>query len=574
MSTAALAAGGAGTAERALPALQRAYFYVVALVAIHMIVLGVANLVRVGAEIALGAPSGGFTGLPFVFAEFNRPRELYREQASLAIALLLIAVPVWWLHFRAAEAAARRSPVERGTALRSAYLHLVILVTALLVFGYGQRTIRLVLMALVVGPENGTYLQADPLWQPHAAGAFAMVVAAAGALVFHVRVARADRAAGVLSERAAELGHLVRYALAAVGLVFLAFTLATTLATLWQRVLFPYPEPVPAIGGGSRFLPPSNAEQFRFDIANAIPSIITGAALWLGAWIPAQRAVRRERDIERASLTRKLAIYLVVGIAALVVLFGLTTVIASFVARALGERMSDVDLGRQIGSPGMFALVFGAVWWYHRRVVEGEATRETEARRAAGIRRAYYYLIAAIGLAMAAVGAAGAIGAIGSGAFGMMNHDARESATWMALVLVGGPAWAFHFYAQQRRLDDDERRSLQRRAYLYLVILGSVAGVLVFGSAFLFNLLKGVLALRFDLALVHDLWHFGVDTAVGAVAVAWHYRLVRGDRAALAAAGLEETYHVTLVVRAADREAARARVAAALEGQSDIVVRG
>ena len=75
-------------AERPLPTVQRAYFYLVALVAIHMVVLAVANLLRVGAELALGAPSGGFTGLPFVFNEFSRPRDLYREQASLAIAHL------------------------------------------------------------------------------------------------------------------------------------------------------------------------------------------------------------------------------------------------------------------------------------------------------------------------------------------------------------------------------------------------------------------------------------------------------------------------------------------------------
>ena len=61
---------------------------------------------------------------------------------------------------------------------------------------------------------------------------------------------------------------------------------------------------------------------------------------------------------------------------------------------------------------------------------------------------------------------------------------------------------------------------------------------------------------------------------VGAVALAWHFRLVRADRAALAAAGLEETYHVTLLVKAADRAAAQARVTAALAGQADITVRG
>ena len=550
--------------------MQRAYFYVVLLVAIHMIVLGVANLVRVGAEIALGAPSGGFTGLPFVFAEFNRPREQYREQASLAIALLLVAVPAWYLHYRAADAAARRSLLERGSALRSAYLQIVVLVTALLVFGYGQRVIHLVLQAALVG--DSTFFRLEPSWEARAAGALAMVIAAAGALVFHVRLAAADRATGALSGRAAELGHLVRYGLALIGLAFFTFSFASLLTTLWQQVLFPFPEPsIPA--GVSRSNPPRPGlgEMVRFDFVNSLPAMVGGVVLWAAAWFRAERAVRAGR--EAVPTVRRIAVYLVVAVSALAVLFSLTSAIALVLARALGDRTTDESLGRDLGTSVPFAVVFAVVWWYHRRVVEGDAARETEAARA-GIRRAYYYLVAAIGLAMAAIGAAGAIGAVGSGWLGLMNHDARETAMWIALVLVGGPAWAFHWRVSQKRLDDDERRSLQRRVYLYLAILGSVAAVLVFGSALLFNLLKGLLAFHFDLALWHDLWHFSVDSAVGAVALAWHFRLVRADRAALAAAGLEDTYHVTLLVKAADRAAAQARVAAALQGQPDITVRG
>ena len=555
--------------DRPLPAVQRAYFYVVLLVAIHMIVLGVANLLRVGAEIALGAPSGGFTGLPFVFAEFNRPREQYREQASLAIALLLVAVPAWYLHYRAADAAARRSLAERGSALRSAYLQIVVLVTALLIFGYGQRVLRLVLQAVLVGDVS--FFPLEPSWQARAAGALAMAIAAAGALVFHLRLAAADRGTGALSGRAAALGQIVRYALAVIGLFFFAFSFASTLAGLWQRLLFPFPDPVFPPGAPSRPVP-DRGVSLRFDLANAVPGIVSGLVLWLAAWIPAQRVAFGADIVERTSVARRLAVYFVIAVSALVVLFGLVATVAPVLARALGERITDADLGRVIGSPLVFAAVFAAVWWYHRRVIEREAKRE--AGSAAGIRRAYYYLIAAIGLAMAAIGAAGAIGAVGSGLLRLMDHDPRETATWISLVLVGGPAWAFHWRAQQRRLDDDERRSLQRRVYLYLAILGSVAAVLVFGSALLFNLLKGVLAFSFDLALWHDLWHFSVDTAVGAVALAWHFRLVRADRAALAAAGLEETYHVTLLVKAADRAAAQARVAAAVQGQPDITVRG
>jgi hypothetical protein len=560
-------------AERPLPAVQRAYFYVVLLVAIHMIVLGVANLLRVGAEIALDAPSGGFTGLPFVFAEFNRPREQYREQASLAIALLLVAVPAWYLHYRAADGAARRSPEERGSALRSAYLQIVVLITALLVFGYGMRVLRLVLQAVLVGDDQ--LLPLEPSWEARALGALAMVIAAAGALVFHLRVAAADRVSGALSGRAADLGHLVRYALAVIGLFFFAFSLATTLAGLWERLLFPFPEPLFPPGGPGIQPPRASREtSLLFDLANALPGIISGLALWLAAWLPAQRAAARPEDTQRTSVPRRLALYFVIAVSAFIVLFSVTLAIASVLARVLGERINDADLGRQIGSPVFFAIVFGVVWWYHRRVVESEATRETAAGRAAGIRRGYYYLVAAIGLAMAAIGAAGAIGAVGSGLLALMDHDARETATFIALVLVGAPAWAFHWRAQQRRLDDVERRSLQRRVYLYLVVLGSVAAVLVFGSAFLFNLLKALLAFSFDLEVVHDMWHFAVDSAVGAAALAWHFRLVRADRTALAAAGVEETYHVTLVVRAADRAAAQARVASALEGQADIIVRG
>ena len=81
---------------RPLPALQRAYFYLVALVAIHMVVLGISNLLRVGAEVSLKAPFGGFTGLPFPVWDYNRPNDVYREQASLALALLVVGAPAWF----------------------------------------------------------------------------------------------------------------------------------------------------------------------------------------------------------------------------------------------------------------------------------------------------------------------------------------------------------------------------------------------------------------------------------------------------------------------------------------------
>ena len=557
---------------RTLPAVQRAYLYIVALVAIHMIVLAVANLLRVGAEIAMNAPSGGFTGLPFVFSDFNSPRELYREQASLAIALLAVGGPAWWLSFRAADGAARRDVASRASAIRSLYVHLVIFITALLVFGYGQRTLGLILQGTFASALPGLFL--EPAWAARAAGAGAMVLSAAGALAYHVRISQSDRRAALIGGRAAEIRHLALYGLAVIGLFFAAFSTAFTLQGLWDRVvadsLVPLARPDFAPPGLSE---PTRDEQLRIQLVNQIPPILAGIALWLGTWLPLQRGLRpptADGDVERRSVVRKLAIYLIVGLSAVVVLVSTTFGLAAIIRRLLGDPFQEqfTSLVHDLGAPIAFTIIFAPLWLFHRRVVEAEAERETELTRAAAIRRSYTYAVAAFGLAMAAIGAAGTIGVFGSQLMGMNTHLNGETATYVSLVLVGLPAWGFHWWQAQRRLDEAERRALQRRAYLYIAVLGGAIGLLVFGSAALYRLLNAALAANFPLSTWHDIWHFVVDAAVAGTVFAFHLRVIRADRAVTATAAVAEAASgvFTYVVRlpAATAVAARARLAAVL----------
>jgi len=568
---------------RAQSPVQRAYVYIVALVAVHMIVLGVANLLRVLAEIVLGAPSGGFTGLPFVFAEFNRPADQYREQASLAIALLLVGAPAWWIHFRMAERAAR-AVEERASALRSLYVHTVVFVTALLVFGYGQRTLRLVLQGTSFGPQPDSpfFPSLEANWQARAAGAAAMALTAAVVLAFHLRVSRADRRAAPITGRAAELRHLALYSLVLIGFLFATFNTAQTLAELMRRAvdaLVPLPgivdRPLPPTG--RPFPQPSADDQLRFALLSTLPALVAGLALWLGTWIPLQRGLVSgpDTEVERRSPVRRLVIYLIVSIATFAVLVAATLAISAVVRRLLGDPVVEqfTSLWHDLLTPASVLPVFAPMWLFHRRVVEAEAARETEVARAATLRRLYTYLISAISLAMAAFGLAGTIGVVGSQLFGLNEHPHDETARYVALVLVGGAAWAFHWRTARARLDDDERRSQQRRLYLYAAILGGVLGLLVFGSAGLYRLLNATLGLSFTRDTWHDVWHFAVDSAVAGAVAYGSFRALRADRAALGAAG-EETYGVTVLVRAADRESARARVAKALASDTEISVKG
>jgi len=575
------------TADRPLPAVQRAYFYLVALVAIHMVVLAVANLLRVGAEIAMGAPSGGFTGLPFVFNEFSRPRELYREQASLAIALLVVGLPAWVIHFRIAQRAAVRSVAERASALRSFYLHLVVFVTALLVFGYGQRAPGLLLQGMFIGPNQRypTYFGLEADWPARAAGAAVMALTAAVVLGYHLRVSTLDRRATLIAGRAAAFRQLVFYALAVIGLFWAASTTVSTLAGVWDRIADAI-APIPGLTAPPYVPPPgvvvvsppspSRDDLLRFQLIGAVPGILAGLALWLGTWIPLQRGLRAaspDGEVERRSVVRKLAIYLVVLVSALAVLLSATVAVANVVERFLGtpDREQYRNIQHDLGFPVTNLVVFATVWIFHRRVVQADAARETEVERAATVRRLYTYLIAAIGLGMLAVGTAGAIGVLGSQVMGLNTHGNGETAAYIALVLVGAPAWAFAWWQARRRLSDDERRSLPRRGYLYLAILGGVLGVLVFGSASLYRLFNAALAGDFPISTWHDIWHFTVDGTVSAVAFLFHLAAVRADRNAQLPMVAEHS--VTVLVRASDPAAARARLASALEGHPDMSLR-
>jgi len=572
--------------DRPLPAVQRAYFYLVALVAIHMAVLAVANLLRVGAEIAMGAPSGGFTGLPFVFNEFSQPRELYREQASLAIALLVVGLPAWVIHFRVAQRAALRSVEERGSALRSFYLHLVVFVTALLVFGYGQRALGLVLQGIFIGENQRfpTYWGLEADWPARAAGAAVMALTAAVVLGYHLRLSILDRRATLIGGRAASFRQLVFYALALIGLFWAASTAVSTLAGIWDRIADAV-APIPGLTAPQATPPgvvvasppaPSRDDLLRFQLIGAVPGILAGLALWLGTWIPLQRGLRAptaDGEIERGSVIRKLAIYLVVLVSALAVLLSATVAVANVVERILGtpDREQYRNIQHDLGFPVTNLVVFATVWLFHRRVVQAEAARESEVERAATVRRLYTYLIAAIGLGMLAIGTAGAIGVFGSQLMGLNTHGNGETAAYIALVLIGAPVWALSWWQAQRRLTDDERRSLPRRGYLYLAILGGVLGVLVFGSAGLYRLLNAVLAGSFPIATWHDIWHFTVDGTVSAVAFLFHLAAVRADRSAQLPTVAQHS--VMVLVRASDAATARARLASALEGQADISLR-
>lgn len=552
--------------------------YVTCAVTMHMVVLGGANIVRILAELALGAPSGTFLGLPFLFAEGpSRAGTIHREQISLALALVLIGGPAWLFHWRAAQRAARTAELDRRSPLRSFYLQLVIFVTTLLVFFHAQQALGRALTEIIRPKESFGLPQGEPV--PEIAASLSMVIVAAAAWWYHRRVALGDRVAVHVADDAASWRRLATYGLVLVGLFSLLLSAGTILTSLWD-LAFPFPS--------GPFTP---LDQFQFMLVFSLPALVTGVTLWLAQWRAVQRLVRAgttESADERRSVARKTALYAILTVSALAVLSSLTFALIGLVRQMLGD--PDPGMGRSLiaaaGGPLVTTAVFGAAWAYHRRVLEHETAFQTEIAKQADMRRLYYYLVSAIALAMLAIGTAGVIGVVGSYAMGYYTHESFETAAYISLVAVGLPFWAFHWSRVERHVWStidreralDERRAGGRRGYLYLALLGGGLTVLIAGAATLYQTLNGMLGQDFGTRRVHDIWHLLVDTAIGAVVAGWHWRVLRGDRRAIGAAtdahaAAAPTLAFVVLVDGDDIAAARAKLEIALAGTGRVAER-
>lgn len=571
-----------------MPRIQQAYVYVTCLVAIHMAVLGAANVLRVLAELALQAPSGTFLGLPFIFAEGgSTPASVHREQMSLALALLLIGGPAWALHWRSAQRASRAEP-DRRSPIRAFYLYLVMFVTALLVFFHLQFAISTFLSALL-GPGQFPGPGAVPVEDlpRHLVALLSMVLVAGATWWYHRRIAAADRGAVAIVRTPAEWRRAHEYGLILVGLFSVIFAATSIFTALWDvafdtTVLRTFP-------GG--FNEPAPLERLRGLLPFSIPTLVTGLALWLIHWIPARRMARAataEGEDERRSVIPKIALYFVAFASAISVLVSLSFALVGVIRQLLGD--PDPGSGRPLlaaaGGPLAQVVILGVAWVYHRRVLEEEAARQPELRAQADMRRLYYYVVSALALAMIAIGCAGVVGVVGSYAMGYVTHDAAEIATYASLVAVGLPFWAFHWTRIERHLwrpDDparaaDERRANLRRGYLYVAMLGGGLALLVAGAAALFQIINGLLATDLSVPRLHDIWHLVVDAGVGAAVANAHWRLLRADRDALAeavvaapvAAASPASFAFVVTIEADDAATARARLEAALPGTARI----
>jgi len=235
------------------------------------------------------------------------------------------------------------------------------------------------------------------------------------------------------------------------------------------------------------FGPPALSRS-QTQLALGLALTLVGTPIWFLHWWLSLRAVQR-LPAEAMALSRKIYLYLVLGITAALTAVGLVF----FLRWLLGSGSFN---GYNIALP----LVWGGVWAYHWHI---QAVEDRGAEASAWVRRFYWYFTSLYGLVMLATGVGIVIWRplraayetlfttkiLLPGAVSFWDSLWTDAArTGVAIALVGGVGWWWHWH----RAAKGDVNSVLRQVYLYLfAILGGAATVVVALSSALIALVLG-----------------------------------------------------------------------------------
>jgi len=399
--------------------------------------------------------------------------EVVRRQLSVALALLVVGFPIWAIHWWLMQRAAARDAAEARSAIRSAFLTIVLAVTFLRWAGAGVELLRQLLAALLGVAEPAA------VTLPAVADDLAAFLVAAVLWLAHAQLVRTARRTVPLVGVADWLPRLYGYAAATVGVSMLVWGSVGLLRLAIDAVV------APGVVSGSARLP----------LARDSALLVTGLVVWALHWGESLRLLAGSgavSDRERRSLVRWAYLGFVV-FASLATMLVAVAVMLDLVLRWLFG-LPDGDLPQRVRAllhPAAWAVVAAAVWWYHRSVMRAEA--QTLAASpvsgpdwARGVTRFLLYLSAFVGLAFTVFGLGGLLGtaidAAVSVVTGLPWGEWRGAlALQIAVTLTGGGTWLVSWrevLLRSAHAPEEERRSLSRRVYLFSVLGLSVLALL------------------------------------------------------------------------------------------------
>jgi hypothetical protein len=343
--------GDYGTEQEGPATLRRIYQTVAGLFGLGLVIFGVGGMVETLLRQLLEATGRSVS------------QDWWRMAVSSGLAQTILGALLLRTNWQRWRTLAEQYPIEAQTALRRFYLYAAVVGGALAVLVPAAMLVNQALIQLF-DPEALPYEFWDVL-----ATAIAFVPVGLGVWVWHWRyLEREATAYGEISE-GATVRRLYYYAVAATGLVLLWFGAVN----LVQAVLDVLLSQGRVVTGSARI--------WVYPLANGLSLLAVGAPVWSYHWRAVERVARREDRTgqeERSSGPRKVYLYGVALVGALLILFYLARVAYRLLLVLMGEPGSAL-VGGEIAGEVARSLIAAVLWGVHVMAIRRDGQQGADA---------------------------------------------------------------------------------------------------------------------------------------------------------------------------------------------------
>lgn len=478
-----------------MKSIRRLYFYLVAFISIEVVLWGLIGLLR---SMVDDVVSGGADAL------------------AQALALILVGLPFFLIHWLWAQRAAARDEEEQSASIRAVFLYGILLATLIPV---AQNVLSFIDRSLVELAGLGTG-RAYPMFsgQTLADNLIAILMNGIVALYFW-NVLRGDWTKLTDQENYADVRRLYRY-------IWMLYGLLLTVVGTQQLLRFLFYVPEGLLG------------QLGREVAvNGLALLVVGTPVWVYSWRIIQNSLAD--PVEMRSTLRLVVLYLLALGGVITVITTTWMVINSLLSALLVGGLSFSWLIQQIGGPISIGVPLGLVWAYYGYWLNRHIQAAGDPVRQAGLKRLYNYILAMIGLVVTFVGVASLLSFLIDmlTGFGIVFTDSLRNslAASLSSLVVGIPLWLAMWRPMQAEamkqgeLGDHARRSLIRKAYLYLALFASVIGGMVTAVALVYNLLRALLTGEGGSDFFAQLLNLAQLLFLFSVVLVYHLRVLRAD---------------------------------------------
>jgi hypothetical protein len=482
--------------------VRRLYFYAVALISFEVVLWGLVGLIR----------------------SIVNPNLITDNAQALATALslILVGIPFFLIHWLWAQRVSAREEEEKTATVRAVFLYGALLATLI----PAVQNLLALLNRAFIGAARISYERAliggTQSWPDNLIAIILNLLMAA----YFWSILRAEWPTLTDTENFKDIRRIYRYLWMLYGLLMVVFGTQQILQFILQI-------PTDLIGTSGR-------ETF----VNATALLVVGTPIWFFAWRFIQDALP-DPD-ESGSILRLIILYLLALGGTITVLTAGGNILYDLLSRLFGENISNTDLLQNISGPLSLVIPFGVLWGYYGSWLNKQFESVSSIPRRSGMKRIYFYILSTIGLATTITGVLLLfmliIDQLTNKNVDVIAADTvlKQLAAAISVIAVGLPLWLMTWRPMQAEaLADGEsgghaRRSIVRKAYLYLVLFASVLGTMVPAGMIIFLLIQAALKGEVEKDFLNGILTALQALIVFVVVLAYHLMALRKDGAAQA----------------------------------------